>query len=214
MKTFGSVGWGLLLALGGICAAPAVQGADDSGWYLGAGVGNSVARGLGSIDGTLAVFGVSSASATGDNNTAWHLFGGYQVNKYVGAELGYHRLGSFYVNSSVAAPVVGIGAGSWQAKNIWSVAAVGTMPITGPFAVFGKLGVAFSSVDFNFASPGVAISQSGSSTGAYYGLGMKYDFTKNIAVRGEWERFQNVGNTSATGQASPMMVSASLQYSF
>jgi hypothetical protein len=37
------------------------------------------------------------------------------------------------------------------------------------------------------------------------GLGLKFDFTKAFGVRGEWERFNNVGDGSTTGQ-TPMNV--------
>lgn len=43
-----------------------------------------------------------------------------------------------------------------------------------------------------------------------YGLGAKYDYTKNIGVRLEWERYKNVVHESSDVN----LTSVSLQYSF
>jgi hypothetical protein len=44
---------------------------------------------------------------------------------------------------------------------------------------------------------------------AAIGLGIEYMFNETIGVRGEWERFLNVGNDSSTGKTSIDMFSVS-----
>ncbi|HEV7821010.1 MAG TPA: outer membrane beta-barrel protein, partial [Burkholderiales bacterium] len=150
---------GSVLVAGSLMSVAALaQSTAGTGWYAGAGLGQSRAQDLENVDGTLAGFGVAGTSAISGIDTAWKLFGGYQFNQYIAAEGGYTNLGKFNVNSTVAGPVAGTGAGTWEAKNIWSVAAVGSLPITPQFAAIGKLGLAYSKVDFDYAAPGAAIS--------------------------------------------------------
>jgi OOP family OmpA-OmpF porin len=216
MKIQNAITGSVIIAGSLMSAAALAQSAagTGTGWYAGAGIGQSRAQDLDSIDGTLAGAGVTSSSATSSIDTAWKLFGGYQFTPYIAAEGGYTNLGKFDVNSSVAGPISGTGAGTWEAKNIWSLAAVGTLPITSQFAAIGKLGLAYSKVNFDYTAPGVAISQSNTGTSPLYGLGVKYNFTPNTAVRGEWERYSNLGDASTTGKSSVDAWTMSVQYNF
>ena len=204
----------LFLAITGLGCAVGAQAAADNGWYLGAGVGRSDARDLSGIDSTLAGYGITSRSSIDDSATAWKLFGGYQVNKHFGLEGGYADLGRYDINSSVTAPGAGPGAGNWEADNVWSLAAVGYLPIHDRFSAFGKAGLAYSRVNFTHSSPGAAVNASDNTTNPLFGLGLKYDFTKNASVRGEFERYQNLANASTTGETSVNVWSLGMQYLF
>ncbi len=165
-----------ILAVAGLICASGVQAADDGGWYLGAGVGQSSGSGLGGIDTTLANYGIVSTSTVGSTAIAWKVVGGYQVNKYFGAEGGYANFGQYSVNSLVTVPGAGNGTATWQASNIWSLAAIGYVPIQDQFSLFGKIGLAYSSVSFNYSDTvGDAISASKNSTVPLYGVGLKYN---------------------------------------
>ena len=89
---------GTVLALGLVAAAPAA--AQDSGVYLGASLGTgestSVCEGIvGSCD---------------DNDTAYRLFGGYQMNRNFAWELGYASLGDEEAEE--------VAAGLWERINL------------------------------------------------------------------------------------------------
>ena len=49
---------------------------------------------------------------------------------------------------------------------------------------------------------------------ALLGAGLTYDVTKQFSVRTEWERFNNVGDGSTTGQTAIDVISLSGQFRF
>ncbi len=212
--------WSICIVAASLGCAAGAQAADDSGWYIGAGIGRSNARDLGNaastLDASLATQGITSSTLFGSTNTAWKLFGGYQFNQYFGVEGGYSNLGQFPANSAVTAPAPDTGSGTLTENNVWSLAAIGSAPILDKFSVFGKLGIAYSTVDFNYVAPvsGVAISQSSSQTEPLFGIGLKYEFNNHVGLRGEWERYLKVGNNSTIGGSDVDLWNMSLQYRF
>jgi OmpA-OmpF porin, OOP family len=147
----------------------------ESGLYGGFGLGRSDAE-------------VNATGITADDNdNAWKVFGGYQINRYFGVELGYHDLGGI----SAAGPGGAVGFDS----TALSAALVGSIPITQRFAGFAKLGVARTETDATGVLGGVPVAGSDRNTDATYGLGLRYDFTKMFGVRGEWERFRAGGGS-------------------
>jgi OOP family OmpA-OmpF porin len=211
--------WSSAIIAGMLCCAASVQAADDSGWYVGAGVGSSRASDAGSIgsalDANLATQGIASGTTLDSTDTAWKVFGGYQFNKYFGVEGGYNRLGRFSANSVVAG---GSGSGTWEANRTWTLAGTGTLPITDQLSLTGKAGAAYSKAELDYSATGAGgtfgISQSASHTEPVVGLGLKYDLDRHLALRGEWEHFKDVGDTATTGQSDINVWSASLQYRF
>ena len=113
--------------------------------------------------------------ATDSSDNAWKLFGGYQFNKYFAAEAGYMDLGS------TALPGVTFDSKAWQAS------AVGSLPLTEQFSLTGKLGLAQTETD-------VSSGGTDHNTDPTYGLGLRYNFTPQFGLRGEWERFRVSGN--------------------
>ena len=45
-------------------------------------------------------------------------------------------------------------------------------------------------------------------------LGLKYDFTKNVGARMEWQRYSNIGNDSTTGQGDVNLYSIGIVFKF
>ena len=89
-----------LLALT-IIAAP-LASAQDSGWYLGANVGQSKSKiDDGQITNSLLSGGLVTTSISDrDHDTGFKVFGGYQFNKYFAFEGGYFDLGKFGFTSN------------------------------------------------------------------------------------------------------------------
>jgi OmpA-OmpF porin, OOP family len=157
-----------LLAIAGFSAAAGLAGPASaqmsnimSSAYIGASIGQSD---LGDACGGLA--------SCDDKDTAWKVFGGYQINRTFGVELGYANLGEI--------TVPGAGA-EVTAIELLGIAAI---PV-GPVSLYGKLGFARGKVKGTGALGGV----SDTSTDLTYGIGVQYDFTKQLGIRGEWQRY-------------------------
>jgi OOP family OmpA-OmpF porin len=148
----------------------------ERGFYVGGSVGQS------KID--CDTGGVPGASCD-DSDTAYRIFGGYQFNKHLAVELGYNQFGE--ARASVGAISV-----TGEAKG-WDLVAVGTLPISQQFAVFGKLGMHMTDFDVSTNVPGVGNS-SESNSDLTYGVGLQYNFNKNLGLRAEWQQFKKVGD--------------------
>lgn len=116
--------------------------------------------------------------STDSTDSAWKAFGGYQFNRYFAVEGGYVDLGS------TALPGVTFDSKAWQASG------VGSVPLTEQFSLTGKLGIAQAETD-------VSGGGTDHNTDPTYGLGLRYNFTRQFGVRGEWERFRVSGNPVA-----------------
>jgi len=158
----------------------------DTGWYAGLGLGQSEAND--------ACTGIAGPGISCDEkDTYWKIFGGYQLNKNFGFELGYVQLGE------ATASFAGFGSASIEAKG-FELLGVGTLPINQQFSVFGKLGFFRWDVDFKDGT-GLVGNASDSGTDLTYGFGVQYSFTKNVALRAEWQRYNDVGEANTTGKA-------------
>lgn len=179
-RLFVDLGLIALLALG----VSGTASAQASPWYLGIGGGQSST----SIDMT----GISGSSD--ETDTAWKVFGGYQFNQYIGAEVGYVDLGSASFNGTLSQPIPPFPAGTATNGSFdstaWFLTAVGSLPFGQNFAAIGKLGVSYSDTDANVTVGGVSGTVSGRTTQPTYGLGLRWDITNMFAARAEWDRFR------------------------
>lgn len=193
---------GLVAATSGI---PPLAFAQDAGFYAGAAVGQSRNNEY-ACEGALI--------ACDEKDTGWKIFGGYQFNKNFGAEVGYVDLGQTTANGVITGVTVST---STKAKG-WEVLGVGTLPIADKFSAYGKLGFFRWDVDFSatVAIPGFAAVASASETGTdlTYGLGLKYDLTKNVGARLEWQRYNDLGNSATTGKSDVDLFSLGIVYKF
>jgi OOP family OmpA-OmpF porin len=136
--------------------------AQDSGFYAGAGVGQSF------VD----------EGAYDDEDTAFSVFGGYQFNRYFGVEAGYADFGK--IEPEVAGPAL-------EGDSAY-LTAVGTLPVSENFALYAKAGVHRWNVDTSL--PGLTGNDDDSGTDPTYGIGAQYRFTDRVALRGEYSRFE------------------------
>jgi OmpA-OmpF porin, OOP family len=197
-KTKGAV----LAVASALVIAPSVAAAQgfsltgpDSGWYVGGGIGQSTAD----ID--VSTFG-PGANAD-DKDTAFRIFGGYQINKHFGVELGYSQLGEWKVSEP------GFGDTKFEAK-AFDLVAVGTLPLGSNFSLLGKIGLYKG--DLDASDPTGSLSES--STDLTYAIGAGYDFNKNFGLRVEWQRFQKMGNKDTTGESDIDVMSIGVVYRF
>jgi OmpA-OmpF porin, OOP family len=174
------------LAILGLASAMAFTGpafAQDTGFYVGGALGQTS-------------FDVDCAGTTScdDEDSSWKIFGGYQFNKNLALEFGYADLGE--ATASVLVPPF-TANGALEAT-VWELVAVGSLPIADRFSIFGKIGLYRADTDLNVTVPGLgSASESDSNTDLTFGVGARYDFTRNLGVRLEWQRYQDVGGEFA-----------------
>lgn len=193
------------LVLAATALAPQAALAQDMGFYIGAGVGQSKAK-----DACATFQSQGLTGSCDDTDTAGKLFLGYQFNQNFAVEGAYVDLGKVTGSGTVSGVPV---SGEAKAKT-WQLVAVGIVPLANNFSLFGKLGAHRWDADASASASGSTSTASDKGTDVTYGLGGSYEFSKNLGLRLEWERFQNVGNTNTTGRSNVDLLSVGLRYRF
>ena len=188
----------LLCAVLGAALAPCGHAfAQDAakGFYAGLSLGQAKAKGACDSDASVTV------SNCNDSDTSWKIFGGYQFTPNFALELGYNDFGRV---SGDATAVLGGSTFTGNAKieaTAFELTGVGSLPLGHQFSLYGKLGVYYaetkSSATVRQTTPPFAsgsASTSDNNTNLTFGFGARYDITRNIAVRAEWQRFSKVGS--------------------
>jgi len=155
-----------------LCAAQAA--AQEPGFYIGASVGNSKA--------SESCKDLPPGLSCDDKTTTWKLFGGYQFNRYIAAELGYS-------DRLAKASASGLGLTEDVKVSAWELVAIPSYPI-GDFSLFGKLGIYAARTEdtTNFAG-----NESVSNSDVTFGAGVGYRIHRNFSARAEWQRYSKVG---------------------
>lgn len=196
--------------LAGLCVAATmatVSGAAlaaDSGFYGAVDIGQSKAKDVCTPE--------AGATITGcdDKDTAYRIGVGYQFNQNFGLEANYVDFGTF----DVSATVLGVPVTADADADAFQLSATGTLPINESFAIIGKLGMARTSVDASASAPGVTVTASDNSTELTYGIGVKYNINKTMAVRAQYEDFGKVGDDATTGKSKLTLLSVGLTFGF
>src|SRR3954468_19158210 len=206
MKLVRAVG---ALGLAGIAAASASAIAADDGWYLGAGIGQSREQNHHDrITQELLGSGLTTNSISDDSrDTAWKLFGGHKFNKNFAVEGSYFNLGEFGFTAQTTPP--GSLTGRIKLQGV-GVDAVGILPLSKEFSAFGKLGLQYAKAQDTFSGTGAVVvnnpNPSKSSAGYKAGLGVQYDFTPSLGLRGEWENYRVNDGVGNKGNINTFMV--------
>ncbi|WIV96780.1 porin family protein [Kinneretia aquatilis] len=164
----------LALALGAASGAARAASSGDSGFYLSGDLGQS-RNNLSSP--------TSPAVATDKRGTIYGIGGGYQFNKHFATELSVQRLGTH-------------GIGSTESKTTaYSLDAIGRLPVSDKFAVYGRLGA--SHLDRKFSG---IDGQNAHGVGFKLGLGAEYALDKNWSLRTELTRYNKAPVASTYGE--------------
>ena len=125
-----------------VVSAGAVAQQADTGWYVGASLGN--------------------AEAGDEDDTAWRIAAGYRLSRTFAAEVGYVNMGDF-------------GGGD----DVTSLELVGTahFPMGNQFSLYGLAGLAMLEAGDE------------DETELTFGVGAQYDFSRNMGVRLQWQRY-------------------------
>ncbi len=174
----------------GVQAAEPSQGAN---WYLGFGAGQSRAKiNDSTLTSVLSGTGASVATITRDEKEAsYKFFAGYQYNSYLAFEGGVFNLGS-YTFAATTTPAATVN-GALKNTVGSNLDVIGTLPLGSGFSLLARAGVQSSKTRDLFSSGGLTLATTSPSKNLVSykaGVGAAYDFTKNIGVRADWERYR------------------------
>ena len=176
-------------------SAPAAF-AQAQGLYIGGSIGQAQADGFCDSE---PGFTVTSCD---DKDTGWKAFLGYRVNRNLAVEGSYMNGGelggtvnSFFGTGTVKTDVTA-----------WGIAALGILPLSERFELFGKLGFVRGESDSDVTINGTPIpSDDDSGTELTYGIGVVYNITRSLGIRAEWENVDD---------ADISLLSIGIQYKF
>jgi hypothetical protein len=223
---------GLTIALVASATTPALA---DDGFYVGALGGESLfhqdksdadAAIGGAFEGNgLTVLGGSSSIDKRD-----FAFGGligYRFMRSFSVEAGYIDLGktSYHFSGSVEGPFpIGSGAPLPATANLTAkakgptLAALGILPLSPAWEVYGRLGVLFSKVtltaNITVANLPGSATESADSADALVGIGTAWHVGNRVTLRAEYTRFANVGDKEKTGETNIDLLNVGVTYSF
>lgn len=194
-----------VLAMG----AGTAQAAGPTG-YFGGGLGNTRAPDLpnSACSKLNDIFEPGYSCSVDDSKTAFKLFGGAQFNDYLAAEGSLVYLGNFE-GTATGTP---LGGGFPERREFrfevsgLSGDLVGTLPLGQEFALLGRVGAFFWSVNdiWDDVDTGVSLD---------YGAGVEVNFNRNVGLRAEYVTYKDVG-TIHTGKSDLNLTSLSLIYRF
>lgn len=174
-----------------------------AGPYVGASVGQAwVDASAGEIEAAFASDDgfVASGTTIDDTDTGWKAFVGYRFNPFFALEGGYVDLGkATFLTNIVSAPPPYVAPfqihGTAEATGYNLTAIVG-MPLGSAAFLFAKGGAFYWDADFTETIPGggTRVARSESDTKLTYGAGLELGLSHGLRVRGEWERFEEVGS--------------------
>ena len=205
------------LALAGACvlALPLAHAQNPTPHnYWGASVGSARAEtNEASLPGVLPS-GVGTTGYTSDDrDTGYKLFGGHQFNRNFAIEGGYFNLGKTRFNSNTTP--AGTLSGQTRVQGL-NIDLVGTLPVSERFSVLGRVGAAYAQSRAEFtgtgAAAGVTARDKANGTNAKIGLGVQYEISNAVWLRGEVERYR-VKTVSGQGRNIDM-ASVSLVFPF
>jgi OOP family OmpA-OmpF porin len=157
-----------------LTAAMAAHADTQPGFYAGASVGATQISDDGFDNGNV-----------DDSDTGFKVFGGYSFNDNFAIEASYFDLGE--VSGRDNFPPFGA-VGFDVGVSGLNASAVGRLPVSETFALFGKLGFASYDLDVSVSVPGFGSgSDSESESDLTYGLGVAFKFAEQWEARVEYE---------------------------
>ncbi len=211
VKTAGALG----LSLCALINSPFASAAMPANWYVGASLGQSIANvDDDRIRSELLGSGLAVTSI-GDNerDLGYKLFGGYQFNRNIALEAGYFHLGEFGFEANTSP--AGTLRGKIKARGV-NVDIVGLLPLGEKLSALGRFGLQYTYAKDSFAGTGAVVVADGSrdkrAGNVKAGLGLQYDLSRALALRGEWERYRINDGVSNHGDID--MLTAGLVFKF
>jgi len=180
-----------IAGLGSVLATSALA-QENKYYYWGLGAGQSQSQ----IDDSLTTNSLlKSSNSPGSfsserQDTAYKVFGGYQLNKNFAVEAGYFNLGKFTYATSLPGGTLN---GRYETEGV-NLDLVGIMPLSTKWSALARVGLQHAITRDSFGGPGLPASASNDNStrvnNMKVGLGLQYAITPSVLVRGEAERFR------------------------
>jgi OOP family OmpA-OmpF porin len=208
---------GILPLAFALASTSALAQDDQRGFYIGLSVGQSKVEIEDSFLPTPG--GVTASSVSKDEtDTGFKLYGGYRIHRNFALEGGWVDLGSFKATRNVTAPAVGSLSAEIESSGPY-IDALGILPLQ-QFNLFAKLGAMYATTKTTLSRTGAVVFVPGANTTPEesevefkFGLGASYSFTRNLAIRAEYERFFDVGSDE-TGEGNVDLISIGITFRF
>jgi len=193
--------------------------AQNSGWYLGGGLGAANAKfERGDFTGL-----ATGAYSVDDSDVAPRVFGGYRVAPNWAVEFGVAALGSyrhrFNAGTGTAVYRYDVGAAT--------VAMAAQLPLSGGVAMNGRLGAAFTTTRLRSPTTTGTITTNppacqnaffddctSTKTNFFWGLGAQFDINPRWGMRVDYDNYGKVGEEFETGRAKIDVWSANVVFRF
>ena len=212
----------LAVAMSVVINPSALAQQTDKGLYLGLHVGQATIdfdNAATAADLAAEGFGFTPIT-TDDKDTAWKVLIGYRFHPNFAAEMAYVEAGEFAQRTTLTSlngtpiPPTPIEA-TFETKNTFTVSGLGILPL-GAFSLYGKLGFYRTKIEVTASAPtlGIVDTESVTSDGVLFGAGVGYDVTKNVTVRGEFERLKEVGDKDRIGESDADFLSIGVIFRF
>jgi len=160
----------------------------ESFWYAGGSLGYT-AYDSQNLEADLADRQVPGSSTLDDNKIPWHVFVGYQHNRYLGLEFGYQYLDRQH-GSTVLVSQPSVSAETSRETDGFMLGLNAVLPIKNRYAIQLTGGVylwhVVTAVNSLSGGGAIAINFDDRSSGIYTGLKLQYALTKNTSFDVQW----------------------------
>jgi OOP family OmpA-OmpF porin len=154
-----------------------------------------------------------SSSDSGSGNQ-WRLQLGYGINRNLAIEAGYIDFGKAKYSASYAG---GTATGDLKAGGL-DLVALGILPLTDKFSIFGKAGAVALKAKSSLTADASAVTATGKATAnevrPLIGLGASYKIANNVDLRTEFDHVNGIGKSNKTGTMDSNMISMGVAYHF
>lgn len=168
MKTF-------FLALFVLFSTSALANNNDSGFYVGAGLGQAEVDDAGEY------------GLTDDSDTAYRAYGGYDFNSWLALEVGYMDFGSYHGSApSIEGPI--------EAKvslDGWTAGLRPQIMLGSDWFIQAQLGYLFWDADARISGGSISAEFSEDGEDPYYGIGFGRNLGKAWRLSAEWTRYES-----------------------
>lgn len=123
-----------------------------------------------------------------DDDTSVRVSLGYQFTPMVGVEAGYTSFGTVFDANDTTNSVT-----AKQDANAWTLSVLGTIPVGDRFGIYGRAGAARFDNNNSGTVQGIPVSND-NRTKPYFGAGLKFGLTDNVALRAEYQRYMDLAN--------------------